>query len=245
MGKRDSKMYYAPLQAYFNDEMMSIDRFANIEAVLYLLLKHANTPEPEKAYLLFSQYQLIGIESGTEADRQLQCARYTLGCYRSRKYWQDDLDEYRSDIYSGFRAFAFKCENGKTTLMVNEDKIPLSYEDRIKEWEKHWLLPDICKEEYPMAGEGTYCYYTTTKEDFEKSERIKVSFSENTLASVKSEEPIDSRNINPITISISELLECAKEMRNIDHTDYCYDILQSNTIKMVKNGKYHYATNSL
>lgn len=237
MGKRDSKMYYAPLQAYFNDEMMSIDRFANIEAVLYLLLKHANTPEPEKAYLLFSQYQLIGIESGTEADRQLQCARYTLGCYRSRKYWQDDLDEYRSDIYSGFRAFAFKCENGKTTLMVNEDKIPLSYEDRIKEWEKHWLLPDICKEEYPMAGEGTYCYYTTTKEDFEKSERIKVSFSENTLASVKSEEPIDSRNINPITISISELLECAKEMRNIDHTDYCYDILQSNTIKMVKNGK--------
>ena len=57
MGKRDSKMYYAPLQAYFNDEMMSIDRFANIEAVLYLLLKHANTPEPEKAYLLFSQYQ--------------------------------------------------------------------------------------------------------------------------------------------------------------------------------------------
>ena len=32
MGKRDSKMYYAPLQAYFNDEMMSIDRFANIEA---------------------------------------------------------------------------------------------------------------------------------------------------------------------------------------------------------------------
>ena len=58
MGKRDSKMYYAPLQAYFNDEMMSIDRFANIEAVLYLLLKHANTPEPEKAYLLFRNISL-------------------------------------------------------------------------------------------------------------------------------------------------------------------------------------------
>ena len=91
MGKKESKMYYAPLQVYFNDDMMSIDRFANIEAVLYLLLTHANTPEPEKAYLLFSQYQLIGIENGTMADHQLQLARYTLGCYRSRKYWKNDL----------------------------------------------------------------------------------------------------------------------------------------------------------
>lgn len=237
MGKKDSKMYYAPLQVYFNDDMMSIDRFANIEAVLYLLLTHADAPEPEKAYLLFSQYQLIGIENGTMADHQLQLARYTLGCYRSRKYWQDDLDEYRSDAYNGFRAFTFKCENDKTVLIVNEEKTPLSYEERIKEWEKHWLLPDVHKEEYPIAGEGTYCYYTTTKEGFEKSERIKVSFSENTLVAVEPEEPIGNRNINPIVISISELLECAEEMRSIDPTDYCYEILRSNAIKSVENGK--------
>ena len=237
MGKKESKMYYAPLQVYFNDDMMSIDRFANIEAVLYLLLTHANTPEPEKAYLLFSQYQLIGIENGTMADHQLQLARYTLGCYRSRKYWQDDLDEYRSDVYKGFRAFTFKCENDKTLLMLNEAKTPLSYEERIKEWEKHWLLPDIRKEEYPIATEGTYCYYTTTKEDFEKSERIKVSFSDNTLVSVELGASIDNRDTSPIIISISELLECAEEMRKIDPADYCYEILRSNAIKAVEDGK--------
>ena len=237
MGKKESKMYYAPLQVYFNDDMMSIDRFANIEAVLYLLLTHANTPEPEKAYLLFSQYQLIGIENGTMADHQLQLARYTLGCYRSRKYWQDDLDEYRSDVYKGFRAFTFKCENDKTLLMLNEAKTPLSYEERIKEWEKHWLLPDIRKEEYPIATEGTYCYYTTTKEDFEKSERIKVSFSDNTIVSVELGASIDNRDTNPIIISISELLECAEEMRKIDPADYCYEILRSNAIKAVEDGK--------
>jgi len=237
MGKKELKIHYAPLQVYFNDDMMSVDRFANIEAVLYLLLTHANSPEPEKAYLLFSQYQLIGIENGTVADNQLQRARYTLGCYRSRKYWQDDLDEYRSDTYNGFRAFIFKYENGKTILMENMEKTPLSYEERLKDWEKHWLVPDTCKEEYLMAGEGSYFYYTAPKEDFEKSERIKISFSENTLISVEPEKSITDSDINQITISISELLECAKEMRNIDSTDYCYDILQSNTIKSVKDGK--------
>lgn len=237
MSKKDSKSCYEPLRVYFNEDMMSIERFANIEAVLYLLLSHSNTPEPEKAYLLFSQYQLIGIENGTSADRQLQLARYSLGCYRSRKYWQDDLEEYRSGKYNGFRAFAFKAEGSKTILIVNDEKTPLSYEERIKEWEKHLVLPDICKEKYPMAGEGVYCYYTTTKEDFEKSERIKVSFSKNTLLSVESEEQSTNRDINSIIIPIPELLECAKEMKNIDSTDYCYDILRSNTIKAVEDGK--------
>ena len=76
MAKKSPKIYYEPLQIYFNNDMMSIDRFANIEAVLYLLLTYADTSEPEKAYLLFSQYQLIGIENGTIADRQLQISRY-------------------------------------------------------------------------------------------------------------------------------------------------------------------------
>lgn len=237
MSKKGSKTFYAPLQMYFSDDMMSIDRFANIEAVLYLLLTHADTPEPEKAYLLFSQYQLIGIKNGTLADRQLQLSRYTLGCYRSRKYWQDDLEDYRSVAYDGLRAFTFKSANGKSVLNINDAKTPLSYEERIKEWEKHWNLPDIHKEEYPMAGEGTYCYYTTTKEDFEKSEKIKVSFSDNTLVSVESEERPEDRSANTITISISELLKCAEEMMKIDPSDYCYKILQSNTIKAVENGK--------
>ena len=233
----NSLTYYNPLQVYFNDDMMSVERFADIEAVLYLLLMHADTPEPEKAYLLFSQYQLIGIKDGTLADRQLQLSRYTLGCYRSRKYWQDDLEEYRSDKYKGFRAFDFKIENDKNILMVNNEKTPLSFEERKKEWEKHWEQPEAQKEEYAMAGEGDYCYYTSSRESFDKTERVKVSFSKDTLISSVSKEPFCKRDIDRITVSVLELLECAKEMRSIDSHDYCYEILQSNTIKIVKDGK--------
>lgn len=237
MDKSDLKMCYEPLKVYFHDGKMPIDNFANIEAVLYLLLAHAKTPEPEKAYLLFSQYQLIGIKDGTMADHQLQLARYTLGCYRSRKYWQDELYKYRSNVYNGLRAFTFECENDKTILAINKEVTPLAYEERIKEWKKRWPSPDIRKEEYPMAVEGKYCYYTAAKGNSEKSEIIEVSFSKNTLVSVAPEASIDNREVNTIVISISELLDCAKEMEKIDTTDYCYKILKSNTIKAVEDGK--------
>ena len=79
MAKRESYEWYAPLQGYFDDSMISRENFASIEAVLYLLTTYAKVPEAEKAYLLFSQYQLIGIKQGNEADHKLQMARFTLG----------------------------------------------------------------------------------------------------------------------------------------------------------------------
>ena len=112
MAKKELNDWYAPLQGYFDDNMMSRENFATIEAVLHLLTIYAEVPEAEKAYLLFSQYQLIGIKQGSEADHKLQMARFTLGCYRSRKYWQDALETYFFIKDDGIRAFEFVNENG-------------------------------------------------------------------------------------------------------------------------------------
>lgn len=245
MTKKDLNTWYLPLQAYYCriENAMPIGRFASIEAVLHLLISHAEVPEPEKAYLLFSQYQLIGMSEGTADDHQLQAARYTLGCYRSRKYWQDDLDMYRSSLYEGLRAFTFEVEDGKTILKKNHAKFPYSYNDRLCEWERFWSESYNCKEEYPMAGEGSYFYYVNSKDDSDKSEKIKVTFSKSSLHPSATNNTLKKRAHEPITITISELLKCAKEMQEINASDYCYQILKSNIIKEVNNGKVFISEN--
>lgn len=237
MAKKEVRTWYAPLQGYFNDSMMPLETFCAIEAVLYLLITYADHPEPEKAYLLFSQYQLIGIEQGSEADHRLQAARFTLGCYRSRKYWQDALEMYRDTKYNGLRAYIFVNEDGKNILSKNGGIYPYPYEKRLQEWEQHWNNSNIEKDEYPMAGNGNYHYYVSSREDEKSWKKIKVSFSETAAVLGNSVPILEKREIENITITISELLECAEEMRRLNPKDYCYDILRSNVVKVVKKGK--------
>ena len=100
--------WYEPLTPYFNSiqDAMPRERFAAIEAVLHLMLKNAPHGDPRKAYLLFAQYQLIGVEQCSEMDHLLQNARNELGYYRSRKYWQDDFADYFDPKYASIRAFS-------------------------------------------------------------------------------------------------------------------------------------------
>ena len=237
MAKRESYEWYTPLQGYLDDSMMSRESFATIEAVLHLLITYADVPEAEKAYLLFSQYQLIGIDQGSEADHKLQMARFTLGCYRSRKYWQDALETYRSSKYDGIRAFQFVDEDGKCKVIKNGGTYPYSYEKRLQEWEKLWTNCISQKDEYPMAGAGKYHYFVSAREDEKKSEKVKVTFTEKTTFPSVKTTAVAARKIDRITITISELLEYAKEMKDMYPDDYCYNILQSNVVKAVNEGK--------
>lgn len=237
MAKRESYEWYTPLQGYLDDSMMSRESFATIEAVLHLFITYADVPEAEKAYLLFSQYQLIGIDQGSEADHKLQMARFTLGCYRSRKYWQDALETYRSSKYDGIRAFQFVDEDGKCKVIKNGGTYPYSYEKRLQEWEKLWTNCISQKDEYPMAGAGKYHYFVSAREDEKKSEKVKVTFTEKTTFPSVKTTAVVARKIDRITITISELLECAKEMKDMYPDDYCYNILQSNVVKAVNEGK--------
>ena len=75
--------WYAPLAARFQgmEEPMPLARFAAIEAILHLLALNAPATDPAKAYLLFTQYQLIGTTACTAMEHTLQQGRHTLGYY--------------------------------------------------------------------------------------------------------------------------------------------------------------------
>lgn len=105
MGKKNEHAWYKPLEHYFHTDGMPIDRFAKTEAVLHLLSVNAPDADPQKAYLLFAQYHVIGTSQCTATERQLERARSSLGYYRSKKYWQDDLRQYCNSNYDALRAF--------------------------------------------------------------------------------------------------------------------------------------------
>lgn len=238
MKKTELEKWYEPLEPHFNsipDAMPSM-RFATIEAVLHLLFINAPEADPQKAYLLFAQYQLIGITQCSTMDHLLQNARYTLGYYRSRKYWQDDFSEYCDPKYSAIRAFSITSDVGGLHLSKADPGYPYSYEKRCTEWEQFWNAAGEKKQELPVAEDGRFSYVYQGSENGE-AERVYITFPkkqgkpQNTSACAH-EDPKA-----PIRITIAELLECAKTMREINPNDYCYQILQQNVIKEVDNGK--------
>ena len=151
--KTELEKWYEPLEPHFNsisDAMPSM-RFATIEAVLHLLYINAPEADPQKAYLLFAQYQLIGITQCSAMDHLLQNARHTFGYYRSRKYWQDDFSEYCDPKYSAIRAFSVTSDAGGLHLTKAETGYPYSYEKRCMEWNRFWNTAGEKKQELPVA----------------------------------------------------------------------------------------------
>lgn len=119
--------WYAPLAARFQgmEEPMPLARFAAIEAILHLLALNAPATDPAKAYLLFTQYQLIGTTACTAMEHTLQQARHTLGYYRSQKYWQDDLRAYQDPKYDAVRAFSFEKSGESRSFSKAEGEYPI------------------------------------------------------------------------------------------------------------------------
>ena len=128
--------WYAPLAAQFQgmDEPMPLTRFAAIEAVLHLLAQNAPATDPAQAYLLCTQYQLIGTTASTNMEHTLQQARHALGYYRSQKYWQDDLRAYQAPKYDAVRAFSFEKSGESRSFSKAEGEYPYPYEQRQREW---------------------------------------------------------------------------------------------------------------
>lgn len=227
--------WYAPLLPQFpmTEDAMSLSRFAEVEAVLYLLSLSEPNADPTKAYLLFAQYQLIGTTECTAMEHTLQRARYTLGYYRSQKYWQDALREYREHRYDAFRAFSFEESNGGISFFKAEDTYPHPYLERKKEWERFW--PEHIKNlsEPSYAGVGAYKYVYQNPEDGEEGTvnvRLDNDYNPNVQPDI-SEKGCRS----PISISLKELLETAQEMSEICSDDPCYTILETNILKQIDN----------
>lgn len=229
--------WYEPLTPHFNSiqDAMPQERFAAIEAVLHLMLQNAPHGDPRKAYLLFAQYQLIGIERCSEMDHLLQNVRNELGYYRSRKYWQDDFADYCEPKYAGIRAFSVAADEDDLILEKAENKYPYSYEKRCEEWAKLWQESDVRKPDMPMAEAGRYTYVYVEKEDGE-AEKITVTFSKKQSHNEAQQDVSVLHSREPIRITIEELLACAENMAKVRPGDYCYQILKQNVIKEVNGG---------
>ena len=238
MKKTEIVKWYEPLEPYFNSipDAMPRMRFATIEAVLHLLYINAPEADPQKAYLLFAQYQLIGITQCGAMDHLLQNARYTLGYYRSRKYWQDDFTEYCDSKYSAIRAFSVTKDADGLHLGKADLGYPYSYEKRCTEWERFWNTAGEKKQDLPVAEDGRFSYVYQGSENGE-AERVYITFPRYQRKLHNISECAHENSKAPIKITIAELLECAKKMREINPNDYCYQILQQNVIKEVDNGK--------
>lgn len=233
MKSKNNEIWYAPLAAQFQviEEAMPLSRFAAIEAVLHLLKLNAPDANPAKAYLLFTQYQLIGTTECTDMEYTLQRARHTLGYYRSQKYWQDDLREYQDSRYDAVRAFSFEELDGIVSFSKAEEAYPYPYEERQKEWTKFW---SECFEEVKApsyAGAGTYKYLYPNLENGE-DETVQVKFDNDCIVT---DQPIimEKGSRAQLSISLDELLNTAREMAEICPGDPCHMILKTNILKQI------------
>lgn len=232
MKNNDRNAWYAPLSAQFQliEEAMPLSRFAAIEAVLYLLSLTAPDADPTKAYLLFTQYQLIGTTQCSDIEHTLQQARSKLGYYRSQKYWQDDLREYRKKRYDAVRAFSIQQVDEKRSFSKAIGPYPYPYEERAKEWVRFWpeRVEDLKAPTY--AESGTYRYMYSFESGDSETVRVKLNCAGVDTASSM---PVEKNCRPPITISIKELLSTAEKMAEICPGDPCFTILKTNILKEV------------
>ena len=231
---KDSKsVWYTPLSAQFQmiEEAMPLYRFAAIEAVLHLLTLNAPNADPTKAYLLFTQYQLIDTTECTTMEHTLQQARHTLGYYRSQKYWQDDLRDYREPRYNAVRAFSFEELDGTASFSKTEGAYPYPYEERQKEWARFWPECFEVSKTPSYAGAGTYRYVYPNPETGE-AETVQVKFDNDCVPPVQ-RTTLEKGYRAPISISLDELLNAAKGMAEICPGDPCHMILKTNIVKQI------------
>lgn len=229
---RQNDQWYEPISAQFQtvEDAMPLSRFAAIEAVLNLLYLNAPNADPMKAYLVFTQYQLIGITECSSMEHTLHNARFRLGYYRSQKYWQDDLSAYRDQRYAAFRAFSIEETDGELHFAKSSDTYPYPFELRKGEWEQFYIRDmENEKSSVAYADIGTYKYTRPDAEDGE-SETVSVKLENKVNSTVQ--QPASGRGYRqPLSISLDSFLQAAQQMSEICPGDPCYSILKTNILK--------------
>lgn len=230
-------LQYSSLLPQFQmiEKPMPLAKFAEIEAVLYLFKKNAPVSDPEKAYLLFTQYQMIGATSYSSMDHVLQTVRSSLGRYRSQKLWHDALKEYRDKKYDALRAFQIEMEENGLRLNFVNDSYPLPFEERKKEWEAFWTERVKETKDPAYADDGIYKYNYLNMESGE-SECVQVIIKKKSFNA----DPVISKEKgqrSPITVTLHDLLKAAELMETIQPGDPCAKILKTNILKENKCGR--------
>lgn len=232
MKNNDRNTWYAPLSSQFQliEEAMPLSRFAAVEAVLHLLSLTAPDADPAKAYLLFTQYQLIGTTQCSDLEHTLQRARFNLGYYRSQKYWQDDLREYRKQRYDAVRAFSIQQVDEKRSFSKAIGPYPYPYEEREREWVRFWPESVESTKTPVYAESGTYRYMYQLESGDSETVHVRLNCAG---AATAWPTPAEKSCRSPITISIKELLGVAEKMAEICPGDPCHAILKTNILKEI------------
>lgn len=234
MKNHDQNTWYEPLFAQFQriENAIPLSHFAAIEAVLHLLSLAAPDADPAKAYLLFTQYQLIGTTQCSALEHTLQQARFKLGYYRSQKYWQDDLREYRKRCYDAVRAFVIHEVDGKRSFSKTVGAYPYPYAKREREWERFWPEHVERLKAHAYAESRTYRYRYHLEHGDSEPVRIKLNCAGTNTAPTWST-PAEKSCRSPIIISVKDLLSTAEKMSKLCPGAPCYTILKTNILKEI------------
>ena len=120
--------WYAPLAARFQgmEEPMPLARFAAIEAILHFASPlNAPATDPAKAYLLFTQYQLIGTTACTAMEHTLQQARHIGLLSFSKNTGRMICGHIRIRKYDAVRAFSFEKSGKVVRFPKQRGNIPI------------------------------------------------------------------------------------------------------------------------
>lgn len=203
--------------------------FIETEMVLSVLEAIAPDKDANKAYMLLCNYSVIGVKPDVEQVAYLQKAHLKLRAYASKRNWLNVLDNYRDAAFDGIRQYKI-CEiqeqdKHMLQVMQNTESIPAPgrpeiYREEILTYQEKMPSPRYAKV-------GTFSY----KIDSETNPISEVTL--NQKASVHTLLPDQKGPRSSVTVSYSELLSAAEEIRKEFPDDYCAKVLLDNTIKEV------------
>ena len=218
------------LRSYLPPEI-DLNDFIKTEMTLAVLERLAPNEDAGQAYLLLHNYSLIGNITEKTEIAFLQKAHICLRYCSSKQRWQQLLRTYIEDVpeENCFYKLSDELHDGDNILKLSRNEKATIASDRIEIYLEHIKqFSENHNTNYAKAGKYQY---RIGNEDKPWAE-VNIPEHKTKLPDIP-----DAKSNRPcIKVALSELLDSAKEMQEIYPDDYCYDALQSNTIKAVNNG---------
>ena len=205
---------------------LNIKQFLDIENILYLAQQISPQLQASQAYLLLRGYHLIAHTQNNEQLYLMQQARIKWLSYSSRIQWEQFIEKYFSKDYDGIRLY----ENMDGLVQVSTKNIPVRNREEV--YSSNLNEHKSSTNNLSFATEGRYTFHKKNKRivtvSIDKEDLKLLPHGNRTHSGSR-----DRRE--PIMITLTDLLNAANEMRTIVPGDYCYDVLNRNTIKAVDN----------
>ena len=218
------------LKAYVNGA--DINKMVQTEMALAIMELCAPDADASKAFLLLQNYSLIGKINDAQETVFLQKAYICLKQCRSKQNWRRLLESYR-EIGEAYRLYNITevTSDNKSVLKLSRNNDTAIAPDRADTYISYINTYHEEKKAVRTASGETYSYY------------IKGSDAPPVEVTIPKIEEIPARAYKPkgkrehICVTIDELNNSAREIKNLLPEDHSYDVLQSNLIKEVSGNE--------